>query len=73
MVVGVGPGGRAKQTKYSLFIAKTALRKVHKLISLCPVRRGKGLGGGGVWACLSVWLVVRMLTMYFHNIHSYMY
>ena len=38
MVVGVGPGGRAKQTKYSLFITKIALKKVHKSISLCPVR-----------------------------------
>ena len=72
MVVGVGPGGRAKQTKYSSFIAQiTNLRKVHKSISLCPVRMN--WGGGGVCACFSIWLVVHMLTMYFHNIHSYMY
>ena len=33
------------------------------------------VGGGGVCACLSVWrgVVVHKLTMYFHNIISYIH
>ena len=57
MVVGVGPGRRAKQTKYSLFIAQKTLRTVHKSISLCPVHM-KWEGEGCVQVGVCGWLCV---------------
>ena len=64
--------GEQEQSKYSLFIAQTTLveRFINQfIVSRAVFMKWEGEGCVHVWVC--GYIVVRMLTMYFHNIISY--
>ena len=60
MVVGVGPGGRTRANKVQLVYCPDYIEDGHKINFV--VSRAYEVGGGGVCACRSVWLVVCMFS-----------